>query len=193
MLFPHQEVAKQFLLTKQRAILADSPRCGKTLPTAAAALEHLPALIICPAIVKTVWRDAIKKLNPEATIDIIKGKKNAKDIAGDCDITIINYDLLGDVSTVGSFKTLVLDESHRIKNNKAKRTLACLNLMKRIPRVYALSGTPIPNRPIELWPLLFGLGIYRGGWYDFAFRYALKNNHIDIVEWLLTLDENITN
>jgi SNF2 family DNA or RNA helicase len=35
-----------------------------------------------------------------------------------------------------------------------------------------LSGTPIPNRPIELWPLLHGLGIYRGGWYDFAGRYA---------------------
>jgi SNF2 family DNA or RNA helicase len=44
--------------------------------------------------------------------------------------------------------------------------------MAKTPRVYALSGTPIPNRPIELWPLLHGLGIYRGGWYDFAARYA---------------------
>jgi SWI/SNF-related matrix-associated actin-dependent regulator 1 of chromatin subfamily A len=44
--------------------------------------------------------------------------------------------------------------------------------MKKISFVYALSGTPIPNRPIELWPILHGLGIYRGGWYDFAGRYA---------------------
>jgi SNF2 family DNA or RNA helicase len=44
--------------------------------------------------------------------------------------------------------------------------------MKKIDYVYACSGTPIPNRPIELWPILHGLGIYRGGWYDFAARYA---------------------
>ena len=44
--------------------------------------------------------------------------------------------------------------------------------MKKVDHVYALSGTPIPNRPIELWPILHGLGIYRGGWFDFAARYA---------------------
>lgn len=171
MLFPHQEIAKDFLLKKKRAILADSPRVGKTMPTAAAALEHLPALIVCPAIVKTVWRDAIHRINPEIEVDIIKGKKNAEDI-GSAQITIINYDLLSDIKKIAKFKTLVLDESHRIKNHKAKRTEACLKLMGAIPNVYALSGTPIPNRPIELYPLLKGLGLYRGGWYDFAVRYA---------------------
>ena len=37
-LFPHQQEAKLFLLSRRRAILADQPRVGKTLPTAAAAL-----------------------------------------------------------------------------------------------------------------------------------------------------------
>ena len=172
MLFPHQEVAKQFLITKQRAILADSPRVGKTMPTAAAALENLPALIVCPAIVKTVWRDAIHKINPDIDVQIIKGRKGAEELDASSPVTIINYDLLGDIKKIAKFKTLVLDESHRIKNHKAKRTEACLKLMNSIPNVYALSGTPIPNRPIELFPLLKGLGLYRGGWYDFAVRYA---------------------
>jgi SNF2 family DNA or RNA helicase len=57
-LLPHQEVSKQFLLSKGRCILADEPRVGKTLATASAALQHLPALVICPAIVKTVWQSA---------------------------------------------------------------------------------------------------------------------------------------
>ncbi len=61
---------------------------------------------------------------------------------------------------------------YRIKNPKAQRTKAAMLAMKKVDHVYALSGTPIPNRPIELWPILHGLGIYRGGWFDFAARYA---------------------
>ena len=87
-------------------------------------------------------------------------------------IVIINYDLINSIKKIGKFQTLVLDESHRIKSNTSLRTKAALKLMKIIPRVYALSGTPIPNRPIELYPLLSGLGIYRGSYYDFALRYA---------------------
>jgi SWI/SNF-related matrix-associated actin-dependent regulator 1 of chromatin subfamily A len=170
-LLPHQEVSKKFLLAKKRCILADEPRVGKTLATASAALENLPALIICPAIVKTVWQSAFANLAPEVPVSIVNGKKNATSIGAD-GIVIINYDLLGAIKDIGNFKTLVLDESHRIKSPKAIRTIAAQKLMKDIPNVYALSGTPIPNRPIELWPLLNGLNIYRGGYYDFASRYA---------------------
>lgn len=170
-LYPHQEIAKEFLLSKQRAILADEPRCGKTLPAAAAALEHLPAMIVCPAIVKSVWADAFEALDPSVPVNVISGKKNATSVGG-AGVTIINYDLLGSIKELGKFNTLVLDESHRIKSNTALRTKAALKLMSRIGRVYALSGTPIPNRPIEIYPLLKGLGLYRGGYYDFATRYA---------------------
>ena len=170
-LLPHQEVSKQFLLNSKRCILADEPRVGKTLATASAALENLPALVVCPAIVKTVWMSAFTNLNPDVPVIIINGKKNATSIGAD-GITIINYDLLGAIEKIGKFQTLILDESHRIKSPKAIRTKAAMKLMKAIPNVYALSGTPIPNRPIELFPLLSGLGIYKGGYYDFAQRYA---------------------
>ena len=171
MLFPHQTTSRDFLLRQKRAILADEPRVGKTLPTAAAALEHLPALIVCPAIVKNVWKQAFEAMDFKGEIRVITGKKQASE--SQCSgITIINYDVLGSLCEIGKYQTLVLDESHRIKSPKAIRTIAALKLMQRIPRVYALSGTPIPNRPIELWPLLHGLGVYRGGWYDFGLRYA---------------------
>jgi SWI/SNF-related matrix-associated actin-dependent regulator of chromatin subfamily A-like protein 1 len=171
-LFPHQQEAKLFLLSRRRAILADQPRVGKTLPTAAAALENLPALIVCPAIAKTVWEAAFSKLAPKTSVHVVNGKKGAAEI-NSADITIINYDVLQyGVTQVDRYNTLVLDECHRIKNPKAARTKAAMLAMKKIGHVYALSGTPIPNRPIELWPILHGLGIYRGGWYDFAARYA---------------------
>jgi SWI/SNF-related matrix-associated actin-dependent regulator 1 of chromatin subfamily A len=171
-LFPHQQEAKLFLLSRRRAILADQPRVGKTLPTAAAALENLPALIVCPAIAKTVWEAAFSKLAPSVSVHVVNGKKGASEV-NSADITIINYDVLQyGVTNVDKYKTLVLDECHRIKNPKAARTKAAMLAMKKIGHVYALSGTPIPNRPIELWPVLHGLGVYRGGWYDFAARYA---------------------
>ena len=170
-LFPHQEEAKQFLLDKRRAILADQPRVGKTLPAAAAALEHLPAIVVCPAIAKTVWEAAFNKLDPSVPVRVITGKKQAAEII--CSgVTIVNYDILSSVTAFTGIKTVVFDECHRLKNNKAIRTKAAMLMMKKIDRVYALSGTPIPNRPIELWPILHGLGIYRGGWFDFAARYA---------------------
>ena len=171
-LFPHQQEAKLFLLSRRRAILADQPRVGKTLPTAAAALENLPALIVCPAIAKTVWEAAFSKLAPNVTVHVVNGKRGAAEI-NSADITIINYDVLQyGVTQCDRYNTLVLDECHRIKNPKAARTKAAMLAMKKIDYVYALSGTPIPNRPIELWPILHGLGVYRGGWYDFAARYA---------------------
>jgi SWI/SNF-related matrix-associated actin-dependent regulator 1 of chromatin subfamily A len=171
-LFPHQQEAKLFLLSRRRAILADQPRVGKTLPAAAAALENLPALIVCPAIAKTVWEAAFSKLAPNVSLHVVNGKREASEV-NSADITIINYDVLQYAQTdLDRYNTLVLDECHRIKNPKAQRTKAAMLAMKKVGHVYALSGTPIPNRPIELWPILHGLGIYRGGWYDFAARYA---------------------
>ena len=170
-LFPHQEEAKQFLLANRRCILADQPRVGKTLPAAAAALQHLPAIIVCPAIAKTVWEAAFNKLDPSVSVKVINGKKQAGELIAS-GVTIVNYDILSSVTAFSGIKTVVFDECHRLKNNKAIRTKAAMLMMKKIDRVYALSGTPIPNRPIELWPILHGLGIYRGGWFDFAARYA---------------------
>ena len=170
-LYPHQEEAKQFLLAHRRCILADQPRVGKTLPTAAAVLQHLPAIIVCPAIAKSVWEAAINKLDPSVKVRVINGKKQAGELIAS-GVTIINYDILSSVTAYAGIQTVVFDECHRLANPKAIRTKAAMLMMKKIDRVYALSGTIVPNRPAELWPILHGLGIYRGGWFDFVYRYA---------------------
>ncbi len=119
-----------------------------------------------------MWATAVHNLNPETPILVVNGKASAQGLTKTPGITIINYDLIQYLPEKANFATLVLDECHRIKNPKAARTKAALRLMGLCKNAYALSGTPIPNRPIELWPVLHGLGIYRGGWYDFATRYA---------------------
>lgn len=80
---------------------------------------------------------------------------------------------------------LVIDEAHRLRNPKAARTPRVLGASKTIGvaaqaglvqqsrRVIALTGTPIPNRVRELWPLINALAaetFRKKG--DFLFRYC---------------------
>ena len=188
-LFPHQEVARDFFLTKKRCILADAPRVGKTAPTAAAALHNLPVLVVCPAVAKYVWAKAFAQLGHTATV--ISGKAAAAKLAPTPGmIAVINYDILYQMQAHEGWGTMVLDEVHRIKTphrvekvrdkktgkwktkETGMRTKAAISIMKKTPHVYALSGTLIPNRPIEIWPILHGLGIYKRSWMEFACRYA---------------------
>ena len=69
---------------------------------------------------------------------------------------------------------LVVDECHYIKNRSAKRTKKLrTKRMKDIPHRIAISGTPLVNRPAELWPTL---NLVRPDLYPsfllFAFRYC---------------------
>lgn len=48
------------------------------------------------------------------------------------------------------FKCIVMDESHYLKNHKSNRTKAVKQLAKNIKYRFALSGTPMINRPREL-------------------------------------------
>jgi len=68
-------------------------------------------------------------------------------------------------------KILVLDEVHYIKNYKAKRTQAVQQVKSE--KIIALSGTPLLNRPIELWTTLHLVApkIFKDFWY-FAKRYC---------------------
>jgi len=72
-----------------------------------------------------------------------------------------------------NWSTLILDESHYIKNNTSERTKATVHLSKGISNILALSGTPIENRPIEIWTTINMLypGLFKNRWY-FAKRYC---------------------
>lgn len=50
------------------------------------------------------------------------------------------------------FDLIVLDESHYIKNNDALRSKAARKLVAN--QIIAMTGTPVLNRPGELWPIL---------------------------------------
>jgi len=50
------------------------------------------------------------------------------------------------------WKTLICDESHYIAQTDSQRTMAAMELSKGMEHVLCMTGTPILNRPKELWP-----------------------------------------
>jgi hypothetical protein len=61
------------------------------------------------------------------------------------------------------FQVVIADESHFLKNGQAKRTSACLPVIKKAQYAILLSGTPALSRPIELFKQLEALypDVYR--------------------------------
>ena len=48
----------------------------------------------------------------------------------------------------------IIDEAHRIKDRNSANALACFGLAHKIKNRIALTGTPAPNRPAEIWSIL---------------------------------------
>ena len=93
-------------------------------------------------------------------------------------VTIVSYPLLNNPSIIAqieerAFKVVIADESHYVKDAKAKRTKALLPVLKRAKRCVLLSGTPALNRPRDLYTQVDALrpGSF-GTFMDFAKRYC---------------------
>lgn len=153
-LYPYQTLGKVFLRDRRVACLWDEPGLGKTVQ-AITAWRELPVehvLIVCPASVRPVWLNEIEKVDGLHTVD-----------GGSINVVIISYDMMSKqidgLCTMG-FDLLVIDEAHYIKNRNAKRTRAILaagKIADNAERVWLLTGTPMPNNPSELWPMLHAL------------------------------------
>ena len=141
-----------------RALIADEMGLGKT-PNALGWLyanPHLrPALVVCPASIKLQWaREASAWLGiPLDDIQVMKGTKSSPVTE---DIVICNYDILSrrlaDLHQ-HQFRAVILDESHYIKEAGTKRSKMAKLLCDQpcVQSVLALTGTPVLNRPKELW------------------------------------------
>lgn len=71
------------------------------------------------------------------------------------------------------FQAIIVDESHYLKNRKAKRTQGLVPLVQQARRAVLLTGTPALSRPEELYPQLEALrpGMF-GSFTAFATRYC---------------------
>jgi SWI/SNF-related matrix-associated actin-dependent regulator of chromatin subfamily A-like protein 1 len=167
-LYTYQRDAVTWLAARPKAFLALDQGLGKT--AVACTDMQFPALVVCPTTLKINWARELQMWRPGSTSQIIDG--STKVIDPDVDLTIINYDILHKFELPATYQTMVIDECHYAKSATAKRTKACVKLIRSTPRVRLLSGTPVVNRPIELFPLLKAIGGTKLDYINFGRRYC---------------------
>ena len=154
-LLPFQRAGVAWILERINTLLADEMGLGKTVQCIVAINELKPrtVLIICPASLKQLWKNELEKwLTIEMEIGISVGKKYSH-----TQINIINYDILDKHKSDLASQTwdlLIIDEVHYLKNGKTKRAKAVVETPIKAKRKIALSGTPLVNRPAELFTVL---------------------------------------
>lgn len=137
--YAHQLEAARFALARNRAYLGLDAGLGKTAVAAMVINTlDLPALYICPPFLVRNTEEELARWGAVATIipDSMLEKVCAP-------------------PTVRKKHVLIVDESHRFKNKTTKRTRALFErFYPAAARVYFMSGTPMPNRPRELYTVL---------------------------------------
>ncbi|MBW1672052.1 MAG: DEAD/DEAH box helicase [Deltaproteobacteria bacterium] len=158
----YQKEGIEFLSNKRYALLADDPGIGKSMQAilACGEIKAKKILVICPAQVKYNWKKEFDKWTPKKySIGIID--KSTQPVPK-TQVVIVNYDLvirkaLHDKLSAMVFDVIINDESHRLKNpqaNRTKKVLGKFGLIRRCRRMWFLTGTPVTNRPIDLYPLV---------------------------------------
>jgi len=153
---PFQKIAVNFLeYTDGNALIADEMGLGKTIEAIAYLQLHpelKPVIIVCPGSLKENWKQEILKWMTFPKVRILNGQTPTKTLIGN--IFIINYDIIHSWRKILkklNAQILIADECHFFKNNSADRTQTIKRLTKTIPHIIGLSGTPIENRPLDIF------------------------------------------
>jgi len=186
-------------LELKRFINGDQPGLGKTLQSIATILmaDSFPCWVICPATIKTNWqREWHKWTDKKAMVvdDRVKNTWHRYSEIGQIDVFICNYESLKKYFVksmpdkkklkrsdqielkpqVDTIKSIIIDESHRVKDPSTLQSKLCLRIASGKEYVILLTGTPVVNRPVDLFPQLAIMGQLNqfGGKRGFMDRYC---------------------
>ncbi|XP_069895860.1 probable global transcription activator SNF2L1 isoform X4 [Dipodomys merriami] len=150
-------------------ILADEMGLGKTLQTIALLgyLKHYrnipgPHMVLVPKSTLHNWMNEFKRWVPALRVICFVGDKEVRAafirdemMPGEWDVCVTSYEMVIKEKSVFKkfhWRYLVIDEAHRIKNEKSKLS-EIVREFKSTNRLL-LTGTPLQNNLHELWALL---------------------------------------
>ncbi len=170
---PYQKYGFSWLTFFRRwglgACLADDMGLGKTIQALALLLQEKetygnslpgPVLLVCPTSVVTNWQYETRRFAPSLKLHKHQGPERLRDRAfihavKDYDLVITSYPLLRqDIDFLQKIQWhgVILDEAQNIKNPAAKQTQAARAIKADFR--FALTGTPVENRLMELWSIM---------------------------------------
>jgi SNF2 family DNA or RNA helicase len=170
--------------TGGRALVGYEMGLGKTIIALAYAVKNnLRTVVICPASLKPNWAREVYKCTGTRAVVYSGGEPTQHDLVMALtkppQYAIINYDIVGRKAEIKDKKLdeegyvheanqtrffwvelinmmkpdlVIVDEGHYIKNMDSNRSKAVRQI--KAPRVLAMTGTPVLNRPGELYPML---------------------------------------
>lgn len=186
----HQIEAIEYVRTHENVALFDEQGLGKSKIVIDALSQNLKeksidgALIVCKKTLLYTWKNEIEKHSNLFAV-VLDGTKRQR---GRTLITyghfyIVNYEsLIQEIELVTLLLkhkrfALVLDESQRIKNPESKTANAVLSLRTLAAKKIIITGTPIANRPEDIWSQFFFLdgGVLLGNDFgDFKKQYKIE-------------------
>lgn len=171
--FQEEDVLK--LIDRKSALVGNEMGTGKTYEAIALDLirragegtqrESTKTLVVAPlTILETTWERKFNELAPHLRTITIDPKNRGKFVAAlksdEYDVYIMHWDVLrilapkrkpGPLRDVIWFH-IIADEAHRAKNRKAQQTQS-LKVLRTKYRT-AMTGTPVMNKPQDLWSIL---------------------------------------
>jgi len=161
--FPYQYQGIAWLFSHKSALLADEMGLGKTMQTITAIRLLLRSgqvrriLLVCPKPLIPNWQREFQTWAEEIPVVTLEGDTARRRMLWTMPgipVMLVNYELMTrDCETFAEgelppFDLLVLDEAQRVKNRESRTAVTARGIPRK--RSWALTGTPIENRPEEL-------------------------------------------
>lgn len=172
--YPYQLEGIAYGLSRKRIFIGDEPGLGKTLQSIGIVdtANAYPCLVICPSSLKINWQREFEKFTDKRALVLDNATRTTWPYLLRMQmhhVAIVNYESLRkyfvwDTGTATGFRlrdvvftpdtqlfrSVIIDESHRVKDATAQQTIFTKGICTGKPYVICLSGTPVVNRPEDL-------------------------------------------
>ena len=186
-LYPFQVQGVNWMSKRKKALLGDDMGLGKTVQALISLPAEGKGLIVAPAGLKYNWQQEASVWRPDLKVVVLKGGTSFRfPVAGELVVTNYDIlaDFLDPTPKVKGAKkapkmpwsvlkvwreqlkaahpdaegvTVIFDEAHKAKNYKTERSRKVRELSRLCSKVWGLTGTPLDNKPEDLFGVLDSL------------------------------------